>query len=269
MLSHYNTHDRRKSILHANVHIFGIGVYFTDLIDYAWYYGSESDTNNRANFSGIPKIKDSYNSTLTEELFLSYNYKQIKDKKKIDLQNNSFHEHLLNNRKLSNLEIEGKEKNTISKSYSLNNFINKENITINIKRYGNTNTKLKKFKNIYNNIKKIKDEDLEKSLIKRNKSFVEPKKHFILFELNNKKIKTKSSKNLFEKKNTKKEIKKKMLMKKIEKLLNNNNNNKLEEKNQIVNHIIKIILDKTKEKIEIINKQKNKERDKQKKLIYN
>ena len=210
----------------------------------------------RSSLKDIFVKNQSTNSLLTE----------IKDKKKIDLQNNSFHEHLLNNRKLSNLEIEGKEKNTISKSYSLNNFINKENITINIKRYGNTNTKLKKFKNIYNNIKKIKDEDLEKSLIKRNKSFVEPKKHFILFELNNKKIKTKSTKNLFEKKNTKKEIKKKMLMKKIEKLLNNNNNNKIEEKNQIVNHIIKIILDKTKEKIEIINKQKNKERDKQKKL---
>ena len=30
---------------HANVHIFGKGVYFTDLIDYAWYYGSESDTD--------------------------------------------------------------------------------------------------------------------------------------------------------------------------------------------------------------------------------
>ena len=35
---------------HANVHIFGKGVYFTDLIDYVWYYGAESETNNRENF---------------------------------------------------------------------------------------------------------------------------------------------------------------------------------------------------------------------------
>ena len=207
----------------------------------------------RSSLKDIFMKNQSTNSLLTER----------KDIKRNDLQNNSFHGHHLNNRTISNLEIDGKERSNISKSYSLNNFINKENI-INIKRYGNTNTKLKKFKSIYNSIKKIKDEGFEKSLIKRNKSFGEPKNHFRLFELNNKKINSKSTKNIFEKKNTKKEIKKKMLMKKIEKLLNNNNNNKVEEKNQIIDYIIEIILDKTKEKIEIINKQKNKNIDKQK-----
>ena len=211
----------------------------------------------RSSLKDIFVKNQSTNSLMTE----------IKDIKINDLQNNSFRVHHLNNRKISNLEIDGKEKSTISKSFSLNNFINKEKF-INIKRYGNTNIKLKKFKSIYNNIKKIKDEGFEKSLIKRNKSFVEPKKHFRLFELNNKKLNTKSTKDLFEKTNTKKETKKKMLMKKIEKLLNNNNN-KAEEKNKIVNYIIKTILDKTKEKIEIINKQKNKEINKQKILIYN
>jgi hypothetical protein len=210
----------------------------------------------RSSLKDIFMKNQSTNSLLTER----------KDIKRNDLQNNSFHGHHLNNRTISNLEIDGKERSNISKSYSLNNFINKENI-INIKRYGNTNTKLKKFKSIYNSIKKIKDEGFEKSLIKRNKSFAEPKNHFRLFELNNKKINSKSTKNIFEKKNTKKEIKKKVLMKKIEKLLNNNNNNKVEEKNQIIDYIIEIILDKTKEKIEIINKQKNKKIDKQKILI--
>ena len=210
----------------------------------------------RSSLKDIFMKNQSTNSLLTEK----------KDIKRNDLQNNSFHGHHLNNRTISNLEIDGKERSNISKSYSLNNFINKENI-INIKRYGNTNTKLKKFKSIYNSIKKIKDEGFEKSLIKRNKSFAEPKNHFRLFELNNKKINSKSTKNIFEKKNTKKEIKKKVLMKKIEKLLNNNNNNKVEEKNQIIDYIIEIILDKTKEKIEIINKQKNKKIDKQKILI--
>ena len=187
---------------------------------------------------------------------------EIKDVKIKEIQNNSLNKNYLDNTKNVNSEIEGKEKKTIPKSYSLNDFIKKENI-INIKRNGNT--RLKIFKNIYNNIKKIKNEGFEKSLIKRNKSFIEPKNLLSLFELNNKKNITKSTKNIFEKTNTKREIKKKMLMKKIEKLLNKTNN-KIEERNQIINHIIKTILDKTKEKIEIINKQKNKEIDKQKQL---
>ena len=188
---------------------------------------------------------------------------EIKDVKIKEIQNNSLNKNYLDNTKNVNSEIEGKEKKTISKSYSLNDFIKKENI---IKR--NENTKLKIFKNIFNNIKKIKNEGFEKSLIRRNKSFIEPKNLLSLFELNNKKYITKSTKNIFEKTNTKREIKKKMLMKKIEKLLNKNNN-KIEERNQIINNIIKTILDKTKEKIEIINKQKNKEIDKQKQLSEN
>ena len=110
----------------------------------------------RSSLKDIFMKNQSTNSLLTER----------KDIKRNDLQNNSFHGHHLNNRTISNLEIDGKKRSNISKSYSLNNFINKENI-INIKRYGNTNTKLKKFKSIYNSIKKIKDEGFEKSLIKR------------------------------------------------------------------------------------------------------
>jgi hypothetical protein len=92
---------------------------------------------------------------------------EIKDVKIKEIQNNSLNKNLLDNTKNVNSEIEGKEKKTISKSYSLNDFIKKENI-INIKRNGNT--RLKIFKNIYNNIKKIKTEGFEKSLIKRNKT---------------------------------------------------------------------------------------------------
>ena len=69
---------------HANVHIFGIGVYFTDLIDYAWYYGSESDTNNRANFSGIPKIKDSFSFIASEIYYDKSKFEQVYDNKKIN-----------------------------------------------------------------------------------------------------------------------------------------------------------------------------------------
>ena len=69
---------------HANVHIFGIGVYFTDLIDYAWYYGSESDTNNRANFYSIPKVKDSFSFIASEIYYDKSKFEQVYDNKKIN-----------------------------------------------------------------------------------------------------------------------------------------------------------------------------------------
>ena len=47
-----------KKSLERKKAINGKGVYFTDLLDYAWYYGSEE--GNRANFSGVPKINDTF-----------------------------------------------------------------------------------------------------------------------------------------------------------------------------------------------------------------
>ena len=47
----------RKS-LELKKAINGKGVYFTDLLDYAWYYGGKD--GNRANFKGIPKINDTF-----------------------------------------------------------------------------------------------------------------------------------------------------------------------------------------------------------------
>ena len=38
--------------------INGKGVYFTDLLDYTWYYGGEG--GNRTNFYIIPKIEDTF-----------------------------------------------------------------------------------------------------------------------------------------------------------------------------------------------------------------
>ena len=48
------TNILKKQFYNANVHIFGIGVYFTDMIDYSWYYASENRENNRENFNRIP-----------------------------------------------------------------------------------------------------------------------------------------------------------------------------------------------------------------------
>ena len=178
----------------------------------------------------------------------------IKDVKIKELQNNSslMTDRKIDNGKNNNIEKENNEKNNIQKSYSLNNFIKKEKT---VKK--SSNAKLKIFKNIYNNIKKVKTEVLGKSLFKQNKSFTEKKINLKLNELKIDKVFAKSSKNLFEKSNIRKEIKTNLLIKNFEKIPNNNFNNDIKEKNEIISNIINKILDKTQEKIEIINKQKN------------
>ena len=178
----------------------------------------------------------------------------IKDVKIKELQNNSslMTDRKIDNGKNNNIEKENNEKNNIQKSYSLNNFIKKEKT---VKK--NSNGKLKIFKNIYNNIKKVKTEVLRKSLFKRNKSFAEKKINLKLNEIKIDKVFAISSKNLFEKSNIRKEIKTNLLIKNFEKIPNNNFNNDIKEKNEIISNIINKILDKTQEKIEIINKQKN------------
>ena len=42
----------------ANKHIFGEGVYFTDSLNYCWYYGGNK--NNRENINKIPKIDETF-----------------------------------------------------------------------------------------------------------------------------------------------------------------------------------------------------------------
>ena len=47
----------------AKVHILGEGVYFTDILDYAWYYAGEEP---RANFNKIPKVGDTFTCVASE-----------------------------------------------------------------------------------------------------------------------------------------------------------------------------------------------------------
>ena len=65
----------RKSLERKKA-INGKGVYFTDLLDYAWYYGSEE--GNRANFSGMPKINDTFT------IIMNYIYYDINGIKKVN-----------------------------------------------------------------------------------------------------------------------------------------------------------------------------------------
>ena len=69
----------------ANVHIFGIGTYFSDLLDYIWYYAAENDGNNRDNFYKIPKVKDSFSFVASEIYYDSTMFEQVYDTIKRDV----------------------------------------------------------------------------------------------------------------------------------------------------------------------------------------
>ena len=79
ILFHGTTIDGITGILSSqfkdsNKHIFGKGVYFTDLIDYAWYYSGK--LNNRENFCKIPKVGDTF-SVVANEIYYYENKIEI------------------------------------------------------------------------------------------------------------------------------------------------------------------------------------------------
>jgi hypothetical protein len=64
----------RKSLENYKA-INGKGVYFTDLLDYGWYYGGKG--GNRENFSGIPKIDDSFTVIINSIYYDRNGFKQV------------------------------------------------------------------------------------------------------------------------------------------------------------------------------------------------
>ena len=70
------TNVYRKS-LELKKAINGKGVYFTDLLDYAWYYGGKDD--NRANFKGIPKINDTFTVIVNSIYYDKNGFEKVKD----------------------------------------------------------------------------------------------------------------------------------------------------------------------------------------------
>jgi hypothetical protein len=57
--------------------INGKGVYFTDLLDYGWYYGGKD--GNRANFHGIPKINDTFTVIVNSIYYDKNGFEKVKD----------------------------------------------------------------------------------------------------------------------------------------------------------------------------------------------
>ena len=69
----------RKSLENHKA-INGKGVYFTNLLDYGWYYGGEG--GNRANFSGIPKVDDTFTVIVNSVYYDKNGFQQVKDNKR-------------------------------------------------------------------------------------------------------------------------------------------------------------------------------------------
>ena len=65
----------------ARVHIFGEGVYFTDILDYAWYYAGEK---YRGNFERIPKIGETFTCVASEIYYDSLKKEKVYDRNKED-----------------------------------------------------------------------------------------------------------------------------------------------------------------------------------------
>ena len=72
------------NFLHASVHFFGIGAYFTDLLDYSWFYAAETDNEFEKfkNVSRIPKINESFSLVASEIYFDNSKFEQVYDRAK-------------------------------------------------------------------------------------------------------------------------------------------------------------------------------------------
>ena len=75
-----------SNFMHANVHFFGKGTYFTDLLDYAWFYAAETNNNIEKfkNVSRIPKLDESFSFIASEIYFDSTLFEQVYDMAKKD-----------------------------------------------------------------------------------------------------------------------------------------------------------------------------------------
>jgi hypothetical protein len=65
----------------SNKAINGKGVYFTDLLDYAWFYGGEK--GNRANFHTIPNINDTFTVIINSVYYDRNGFKQVYNNSRI------------------------------------------------------------------------------------------------------------------------------------------------------------------------------------------
>ena len=70
-----------KKSLERKKAINGNGVYFTDLLDYAWFYGGED--GNRANCTRIPKVGDTFTAIVNWVYYDKNGFYQVKDRNSV------------------------------------------------------------------------------------------------------------------------------------------------------------------------------------------
>ena len=63
----------------ANRAIFGKGVYFTDSLDYVWYYGSGKRIGDKPNFNRIPKLDEKFNFIASAVFYDKDHFKRVCD----------------------------------------------------------------------------------------------------------------------------------------------------------------------------------------------
>ena len=61
----------------SNEHIFGPGIYFSDSLDYTWFYSDDSDAYKRKNFEIIPKVGDSFSFIAVNVYYDKNKFEQI------------------------------------------------------------------------------------------------------------------------------------------------------------------------------------------------
>ena len=68
----------------ANVHFFGKGTYFTDLLDYAWFYATKTENKKEKfkNVGRIPHVKESFSFIASEIYFDNSLFEQVYDMSK-------------------------------------------------------------------------------------------------------------------------------------------------------------------------------------------
>ena len=71
----------------SNCHIFGPGIYFSDLLDYTWYYADDSGKiGSRNNFNNIPKIGESFSFIVSNVYYNRDNFEQVYDCEKENIE---------------------------------------------------------------------------------------------------------------------------------------------------------------------------------------
>ena len=90
ILFHGTNLDSISKILSSNfhdsrTHIFGPGIYFSDLLDYTWYYADDSKKSSRRNFNKIPEISNTFSFIVVNIYYDKDKFEQIYDCSKSDI----------------------------------------------------------------------------------------------------------------------------------------------------------------------------------------